>query len=476
MSRIEHLRVPPHSVDAEQAVLGGLMLVPRAWDEIADLLKSEDFYRRDHQLIFQAIHAKATSVPPKPFDEMVLSQWFRDQGVDEQIDGGAYLTELAATTPSAANIRAYAEIVADKAMRRRMIDIGTKIVSDAFDQRGDSTLDLLGKAQSRFGDLMKDQPCELEPLAPVMDRVFSRLEERCGHEGGIHGLTTGLADLDELIGGLRPGGLYFVAARPKMGKTTLAQNIAEHIAINLRKPVSVFSFEMQPDELGDRMLSSIGDVDGNRIRRGELDEADWGNITRAMQILRGAEIMVSRPRSAYVEHVIAQIRRQHAKKPLGLVVIDYLQLMETRGDNRAQGLGEITRALKLLAGELGIAILVLSQLNRKVEERTDKHPMPADIRDSGAVEQDCDALIFIYRDEAYHKNSPWKGTAEIDVALQRNGPSDVIRVACDLSRFRFSNLPIGWEPAASEEKPAKKPRKGLARALDGKDRAAGGDA
>lgn len=473
--RHEELRVPPNAIEHEQNVLGGLMLVPRAWDDVADLLKPEDFYRRDHQLIFRAIRERATAAPAKPFDESILAQWFKDQGADEVVPGH-YLTELASTTPSAANIRAYAEIVADKAMRRRMIDIGTEIVSQAFDQRGAGTLDLLGKAQNRFSDLMQDQPCELEPLAPVMERVHERLEHRCRHEGGIHGLTTGLDELDELIGGLKPGGLYLLAARPKMGKTTLAQNIAEHIAIVRGLPVAVFSFEMQPDELGDRMLSSIGDVDGDKIRRGELDNADWGNITKAMRTLRAAPIMVSRPRSAYVEHVVAQIRRQHARKPVGLVVIDYLQLMQTRGDNRAQGIGEITRALKLLAGELGIAILLLSQLNRDVEKRPDRRPQPSDLRDSGAIEQDADAVIFIYRDEVYHRDSQWKGTAEIDVPMQRNGPAGMVRAKYEPARFRFSNLPEDWEPAPLPEKTERKPRRGLAGAVDRRAAAGGPDA
>lgn len=463
--RRDNVRLPPHSVDAEQAVLGGLMLEPHRWDQIADLIKPDDFYRRDHQLIFRAI--QTLTAADKRVDVVTVSDWIESQGKLEQVAGGAYVTELATGTISAANVRAYAEIVADKAMRRRVIDVATDLVNHGFDQRSGETLELVGRAQTRLSDLLEAQPCELEPVAPVMDRVFSRLEERSRHEGGVHGISTGINDLDDVLGGLKPGGLYLLAARPKMGKTTFAQNIAEHVALKLKLPVAVFSFEMQPDELGDRMLSSIGGVDGDRVRRGELDDVDWANVTRAMKTLRGAEIYVSRPRSARVEHVSAQTRRQHARKPLGLGIIDYLQLMETDGDNRAQGIGDITRKLKLLAGELGIPLVLLSQLNRSLETRTDKRPIPSDLRDSGAIEQDADAVIFIYRDEIYDRNSRYKGTAEIDVAMQRNGPPAMVRALYEPNLFRFSNLPDSWEPEPLPDKePKSRPRKGLARALN----------
>jgi len=443
------LRVPPQSVEAEQAVLGGLMLLERAWFEVCDLLAAEDFYRRDHQLIWRAI--KELAAKQRPFDAVTLGDWFESQGLAEQVAGGAYLVELASTTPSAANIRAYAEIVADKARLRRLITVGTEMVNDGFQPGGRSSVDLIGEAQSRIGGLLDDQPCELESVTPVMQRVFDRLQQRFNGDAEAAGLALPLDELTELLNGLKPGGLYLLAARPKMGKTTLAQNCAEHCALVSGKPVAVFSFEMQPDELGDRMLSSIGDIDGDKIRRGHLDDADWANVSTAMRKLRGAEIMISRPRSARVEHVVAQTRRQHARKPLGLVVIDYLQLMQTSGDNRAQGIGDITRALKLMAGELGIPVLLLSQLNRELEKRPDKRPTPADLRDSGAIEQDADAVIFIYRDEYYNRNSPDAGTAEIIVALQRNGPPGMVRARYRPERFRFENLPHGWEPALQTE-------------------------
>ncbi|MCI2243812.1 replicative DNA helicase [Xanthomonas sp. PPL568] len=452
------IRVPPHSVDAEQAVLGGLMLRGSAWDQVGDLLTEQDFYRRDHQAIFRAVRELAKT--NRPFDTVTLGDWFQDQGTLELVGDGAYLVELSTTVPSTANIRAYAEIVADKARLRRIIEVGTEFVDSAFASAGRSSLELIGEAQTRMGALLDNQPCDLEPVAPVMQRVFDRLGERSRGEGDAQGLSTSIDQLDALIGGLKPGGLYVLAARPKMGKTTLAQNIAEHVALVRGVPVAVFSFEMQPEELGDRMLASVGNIDGGRIRSGELDDVDWTNVTAAMKRLRAAEIYVSKPRNARVEHVVAQVRRQHARKPLGLVVIDYLQLMQISGDNRAQGFGDITRALKMMAGELGIPVLLLSQLNRKLEDRPDKRPQPADLRDSGSIEQDADAVIFIYRDEVYHRESRWKGTAELIVALQRNGPAGEVRALYMPERFKFQNLPEYWQPAPieSDDRPAPKPR------------------
>ena len=447
-------RVPPHSIDAEQAVLGGLMLMGRAWWDVADVVTEQDFYRRDHQLIFRAIAELARK--EQPFDAVTLGEWFESRDQLDVVGDGAYLIELSSTTPSAANVRAYAEIVADKARLRQLIQVGTEIVNDGFKPDGRSSVELLGDAQSRLGGLLVNEPCELEPVAPVMQRVYDRLTERSHAETKVHGLTTGIDDLDGLLGGLAPGGLYVIAARPKMGKTTLAQNIAEHCALVKRKAVAVFSFEMQPEELGDRMLASIGGISGHAIRSGDLDEADWSNVTRAMKRLREASIFVSRPRNARVEHVVAQVRRQHARNPLGLVVIDYLQLMTVVGDNRAAGIGEITRALKLMAGELGLPVLLLSQLNRDLEKRPDKRPIVADLRDSGSIEQDADAVIFIYRDEIYDRHTRYRGTAELIVGVQRNGPPGDVRVLYQPERFRFSNLPEYWQPepiATTPEKP-----------------------
>lgn len=449
--KVEQLRMPPQSVDAEQSVLGGLMLRADAWHEIADLIDESDFYRRDHGFIFRAI--KHLAGKDRSFDPVTLGDWLDERGHGEALPPG-YLIELSTTTPSAANIRAYAQIVADKATLRRMIEVGTQLVNDGFQPDGRDVVTIAGEAQTKIAGLLDNAPCDLESMVPVMQRVYDNLQARYDRGGGIDGLSTGFDEFDSLLNGLKPG-LYVLAARPKMGKTTLAQNIAEHVAINLKGAVSVFSLEMKSDALGERMLASVGNIDANRIRRGELDDADWSSITRAIKKIQSAQIFISKPQNARAEHIIAQARRQHAKTPLKLIVIDYLQLMSTGGDNRAQGLGEASRAITLMSHELGVPVLLLSQLNRGLEARTDKRPIPSDLRDTGALEQDADAVIFIYRDEEYNKDSRWRGTAEIIVALQRNGPAGDFRLKYRPDRFRFENLPEDWEPEPAPEKPAK---------------------
>ena len=452
----ETLRTPPHSIDAEQAVLGCLMISEAAWWEVADVISEGDFYRHDHRVIFSAI-ADLRRLR-KPCDAVTLDDLFRTRNQFEIAGGSGYAIELANTTPSAAAVRAYADIVAEKSKLRRMIDVGMELVGDAFAAGSRSAVDLIGEAQSKIGALLSSEPCELEIVQPVMQRVWERLAARYENGGGIHGLTTGIPDLDELLGGLRPGQLGLIAARPKMGKTTFAQNVAEHVALALGKAVAIFSFEMSPEELGDRMLSSMGEISANRVRSGSLSEEDWSKVTSTMTRLRAAQIFIAKPRRARVDHVVAQLRRQHARTPLSLCIIDYLQLMDAPGDNRAQAIGDITRALKIAAGEIGIPILLLSQLNRKLEERTDKRPVPADLRDSGSIEQDADFVLFIYRDEIYRPESRYKGTAELIVALQRNGPPGEVRALYQPDQFRFSPLPFDWEPSpapASDSKSRK---------------------
>lgn len=467
------MRVPPQAIEAEQSVLGGLLLMPRAWIEVQDMLTADQFYRRDHQLIWQGmteLHAKGREV-----DYVVLGDWFEAQGKLDLVENGAYLIELANNTPSAANIRAYAEIVAEKAKFRALIDAGHDLIDAAYSPQGQSALDLVGQAQSRIGGLLDNEPCDLEQVAPVMARVFEQLSTASTGTGGISGLATSLEDLDALLDGLLGGRLYVLAARPKMGKTTLAQNIAEQVALRAQRSVAFFSFEMKPEELGKRMLANLAGVSGNRMRSGGMDEVDWQNITTWTRKIGDARLRISRPRIAKVQHVCAQVRRMKAQDPdLALVVVDYLQLMHVSGDNRSAGIGDITRALKLMASELDLAVLLLSQLNRDVEKRTgDKRPIVADLRDSGSIEQDADAVIFIYRDEIYHKDSRWEGTAELIVAIQRDGAPGMARVQYEPGYFRFSNLPEYWQPkqsnaAASTNGSAPAPRRrGLARALGG---------
>lgn len=462
------LRVPPQAIEAEQSVLGGLLMRPAAWMEVQDALTADQFYHRNHQLIWKAIgELRAKGQTP---DTVLLTDWFRDQGKLDLIENGAYLVELEINTPSAANIRGYAGIVADKAKKRALIEAAQELMDEAYSPLGQSAIDLVGTAQSRIGGLLDNEPCDLEPVAPVMARVFAELSSPASSTG-ISGLSTSLRDLDEVLDGLQPGRLYVLAARPKMGKTTLAQNMAEQVAIRAGKSVAFFSFEMKPEELGKRMLANLAGITGSRLRSKDLDEVDWQNAAHWTRKIGEASLRISRPRVAKVQHVCAQVRRMKAQDPdLSLVVIDYLQLMHVDGDNRASGIGDITRAVKLLASELDISVLLLSQLNRDVEKRTgDKRPIVADLRDSGSIEQDADAVIFIYRDEIYHKDSRWEGTAELIVAIQRDGAPGMARVQYTPGLFRFANLPEYWQPKQNQSSAstngAAPRRRGLAAAL-----------
>lgn len=466
----QQLRLPPQSIEAEQSVIGSLLTGADVLHRVADVVTADDFYRRDHQQIYRAVLELVEK--GQPHDAVTVGEWFESRGKLELIGDGAYLLELTATQHSTANVRAYAEIVAEKAKLRGLIDAGHDLIDAAYSPEGRSALDLVGQAQSRIGGLLDNEPCDLEPVAPVMARVFEQLSNASTSTERITGLSTSLEDLDAILDGLLGGRLYVLAARPKMGKTTLAQNISEQVALRAKRSVAFFSFEMKPEELGKRMLANLAGVSGGKLRSGKLDDIDWSNVAQWTRKIGEANLRISRPRIAKVQHVCAQVRRMKAQDPaLSLVVIDYLQLMHVSGDNRAAGIGDITRALKLLASELDIAVLLLSQLNRDVEKRNgDKRPIVADLRDSGSIEQDADAVIFIYRDEVYHKDSRWEGTAELIVAIQRDGAPGMARVAYAPEYFRFSNLPEWWEPkqsiaTAAVGGPAPRARRGLAAAL-----------
>lgn len=473
---VDALRVPPQSTEAEQAVIGGLLLAPHTFDQIADLLSEGDFYRRDHRLIYRGIVELAGK--KKPFDAVTLGEWFEANALSEQIGGPGYLIELASSTPSAANIRAYAEIVHGKAQLRNLIELGTEMVNDGFQPEGRDATEIIGEFTTRLGSLTVSEPCELESMAPVLDRTWANLVARSEREGMLDGLSTGFVDLDRVLNGLKGGQFILIAGRPKMGKSTLANNIAEHVAIGLKKRVAEFNLEMQQEEVAGRMICSQSSVPHQRFRTGQLDPVDWDATNNAMKRLKASPLHISRPHNARIVSICAQARRLHARKPLSLLILDYLQLVETDArDNRAQGLGEVSRSLKMLAIDLNIPVIALSQLSRRVEERPNKRPIPADLRDSGALEQDCDALIFLYRDEVYHKHSPDAGTCEVDVALQRSGPAEMVRVKSRLDVCRFENLGDDWEPRrpATEDDGKPKPRRARKMA-DAPSAAAGPDA
>ncbi len=443
-NRIESLRVPPQSVDAEQAVLGGLMLAPESLDHVGDQLSKEDFYRNDHQLIFEAICDLARK--NKPFDVVTLGEWFDASGLAEKIGGSAYLIELASTTPSAANISAYADIVREKSVLRRLIQAGTEIVNDGFQPGNVPIKDVLDKAEERvfkIAELGDKGRKDYVSLREAMKDAFQVLQERYESQGSVTGLPTGFLDLDELTAGLQPTDLIILAARPSMGKTALAVNIAEYAALKSKKAVAIFSMEMSASQLAFRLISSMGRVNAQRLRTGQLEDEDWSRVNSAIRMLSEVKIFIDDTPGLSPVDLRGRARRLKRDHDLGLIVVDYLQLMQVPGmnDNRTNEISEISRSLKGLAKELKVPVLALSQLNRSLESRTDKRPVMSDLRESGGIEQDADVIMFIYRDEVYNKTDlDKKGLAEIIIAKQRNGPTGKVDLRFFGEYTRFDNL------------------------------------
>ena len=442
-ARVDALRVPPHSIEAEQAVLGGLMLSTEAWDKVADRLVEEDFYRRDHQLIFRAIGQLAGQ--GQPCDAITLGEWFEAQGLAEQVGGSSYVIELASTTPSAANIMAYADIVREKSILRNLIDVGTQIVNDAFQPAGRGSREVLEGAEQavfKIAEAGARGRSGLQPMNSAVKEAFRILTKRYENKGAITGLPTGFFDFDALTAGLQPSDLIILAARPAMGKTSFALNIAEYAAIKTRKAVAVFSMEMSASQLAFRLISSTGRVDQQHLKTGSLEDEDWSRVTSAITLLADSKIFIDDTPALSPVELRSRARRMAREHELGLIVIDYLQLMQVPGnrENRATEISEISRSLKALAKELNVPVIALSQLNRSLESRTDKRPVMADLRESGAIEQDADMIVFIYRDEYYNKeNSPDKGLAEIIIGKHRNGPTDTFKLVFNGRFTRFDN-------------------------------------
>ena len=432
VARVETLRVPPHSIDAEQSVLGGLMLVPQSWDRIADKLTEEDFYRRDHRLLFRAIAELAEK--GQPFDAVTLGEWLESRGLAEDAGGSTYVIELASTTPSAANIEAYAEIVREKSILRQLIEVGTGIVNDGYQPDGRSSGEVLESAEQKVFHIaeagMRGRKGFL-PMRKAVKDAFELLQQRYNARGELTGLPSGFRDLDDITAGLQPSDLIIVAARPAMGKTSLALNMAQHAALKTKKAAAVFSMEMSAPQLAFRLISSLGRVDQSRLRTGQLEDEDWPRVTSAITMLSDAKIFIDDTPALSPIELRSRARRLAREHDLGLIVIDYLQLMQVPGnkENRATEISEISRSLKALAKELNIPVIALSQLNRSLESRTDKKPVMADLRESGAIEQDADMILFIYRDEYYNKDSAEKGMAEVIIGKHRNGPTGSIKLA-----------------------------------------------
>jgi replicative DNA helicase len=441
--RVEALRVPPHSIDAEQAVLGGLMLDPYALEKILDLLSYTDFYRRDHQLIFKAI--SELSEKSKPYDAVTLGDWFEAHALADQVGGTPYLVELAQTTPSAANIRAYAEIVRDKSVLRSLIEVGTQIAEDGFAPGARETPDLLAEAEQRvfrIADQNRSGRKDMVSLKDAMKEAFEILQTRYESAGTVTGLPTGFHDFDEMTAGLQPSDLIVLAARPAMGKTTLALNMAEYAALKSKKAVVIFSMEMSASQLAFRLISSIGRINAGRLKTGQLEDEDWSRVTMAMKMLSESKIFIDDEPALSPAKLLSKARRLKREHDLGLVVVDYLQLMQVPGnsENRATEISEISRSLKALAKELNLPVIALSQLNRGLESRTDKRPVMSDLRESGAIEQDADIILFIYRDDYYNKDSNDKGLAEVLISKHRNGATGTVKLKFFGEYTRFDNL------------------------------------
>lgn len=441
------LKVPPQSIEAEQSVLGGLMLDNTSWDKVADEIVEGDFYRRDHRLIFSAI--KSLAEESSPFDVVTLAEWLDKQGELDNVGGINYMGTLVSNTPSAANIKSYAKIVRERSVLRQLIQVSNNIADSAYQPEGRKISELLDSAEKAVFDIA-DQGARNNQGFAGMKELLTKAVERIDYlftqDNAITGISTGFDDLDEKTSGLQNSDLIIVAGRPSMGKTTFAMNLAENAAIKSQKPVAVFSMEMPGEQLAMRMMSSLGRIDQHKVRTGKLEDDDWPRLTSAVGILSEAPIYIDDTPGLTPTELRARARRLAREHGLGLIVIDYLQLMQGSGnakENRTAEISEISRSLKSLAKELNVPVIALSQLNRGLEQRTDKRPIMSDLRESGAIEQDADVIIFIYRDEVYNEESDARGTAEILIRKQRNGPIGMTRLAFLGKYTRFENLAHG---------------------------------
>lgn len=443
--QLDSIRVPPHSIEAEQSVLGGLLLDNAAWDRIADFINEGDFYRYDHRIIFQCVVKLINA--SKPADVITVFDALTAINKADDAGGLTYLNALAQNTPSAANIRRYAEIVRDRGVLRKLITVSDEIAGTAFNPQGKEVKQMLDEAESKIFAIAEEGSRGAQgfnAIQPLLTQVVERIDELYNrdHTSDITGVPTGFTDLDKMTSGLQPGDLIIVAGRPSMGKTAFSINIAETVAIESGLPVAVFSMEMGGTQLAMRMLGSVGRLDQHRLRTGRLIDEDWPRLTHAIQKMNDAQLYIDEtPALSSIELRARSRRLARQCGKLGLIVIDYLQLMSgnTQGENRATEISEISRSLKGLAKELQCPVIALSQLNRSLEQRPNKRPVMSDLRESGAIEQDADVILFIYRDQVYNPDSPDKGTAEIIIGKQRNGPIGSVRLTFLGEFTKFDN-------------------------------------
>ncbi len=443
--QVAALRLPPHSIEAEQSLIGGLLLDNTAWDRIADMVVEGDFYRDDHRRIFA--HIRKLVETGRPADVVTIYESIDKSNETDQTGGLAYLGEIANSTPSAANIRRYAEIVHERAVLRRLVTVGDDIAASALNPAGRDVKILLDQAEQKVFEIAESGAKStqgFEAIPDLLGKVVERIEVLFNRDNpsDITGIPTGFHDLDKMTSGLQPGDMIVVAGRPSMGKTAFALNIAEHVGVEVGLPVAIFSLEMSGPQIATRFLSSVGRLDQNKIRTGRLTDDDWDKMTNALGKLHEAQIHVDETGAINATDLRARARRLHRKcGKLGLIVIDYIQLMTSTKDNenRATEISEISRSIKALAKELECPIIALSQLSRKVEERNDKRPLMSDLRESGAIEQDADIIMMMYRDEYYNKDTKDPGVAEVIICKHRNGPTGAVRLTFLGEYTKFEN-------------------------------------
>ena len=454
MAAEDELKIPPHSIDSEQSVLGGLMLQNEAWETVSDIIDATDFYRAAHSKIYSAI--QSLSLEDSPFDVITLGEWLDNRQELEKVGGMGYLSNLVQNTPSAANIDAYARVVRQKSVLRELINAASTITESAFRTEGRSQEELLGEAESlvfKIAEREERGTKTYEGMKGLLDSALHRVQELFENGGKPTGVQTGFHKLDDMINGLQPSDLVIVAGRPSMGKTAFAMNIARSAAIKQHVPVVIFSMEMPKEQIAMRMLASLARVDQKKISTGKVAAADWPRLTSAVQLLdENVNLFIDDTPALNPNEIRSRCRRLKRDQGLGLVVIDYLQLMQVSRatENRATEIAEISRSLKALAREIGCPIIALSQLNRALELRQDKTPMMSDLRESGAIEQDADLIMFIYREEVYDEETEKKGLADIIIGKHRNGPTGKVELRFRGEHTNFENKAPEYREGESE--------------------------
>jgi len=443
------LRTPPHSIDAEQSVLGGLLLDNRAWESVSEVLEDTDFYSHKHRNIYRAI--KSLVDQEQPIDVVTVSEELDELGTLGEVGGIAYLGELADMTPSTANSGAYGVIVKERSQQRRLIEAAADISLSAYEPEGKNSLDILSDAEQKIAQIAEGNRKEGGPVVvgPILKSTLDQLDELFNKPEGLSGLTTGFTEIDNRTSGFQKADMVVVAGRPSMGKTTYAMNLVENALVATKRPCIVFSMEMPSESIVMRMLSSIGKIDQTRIRSGKLIEDDWPRLSSAVNILKDLPLYIDDTAALTPQDMRARCRKVYRENnnDLALVMVDYMQLMQVTGvsEGRSQEISEISRSMKAIAKEFSCPIIALSQLNRSLEQRPNKRPVMSDLRESGAIEQDADIIAFIYRDEVYNEDTPDKGIAEIITGKHRNGPIGTDRLAFVGKYTRFENLAAGYE-------------------------------